>query len=93
MTRALPPQLLALSPGTLPEGSGELLLGRVRAALLKDIANRATKNTLNQDGEAGITREDFSRKKAKREAKGRSKSRRKSGKVAGGSPDVMKVHD
>ena len=32
MTRALPPQLLALSPGTLPEGSGELLLGRVRAA-------------------------------------------------------------
>ena len=38
VTRALPPPLLALSPGTLPEGRGELLLGRVRAARAQGLA-------------------------------------------------------
>ena len=51
------------------------------AALLQDIANRATKNTLIADGDAGISRGDFEKKKAKREAKSRRK-KGKSGKVA-----------
>ena len=38
MIRALPPALLALSPGTLPEGRGELLLGRVRDARARGLA-------------------------------------------------------
>ena len=64
------------------------------AALLKDIANRATKNTLISDGDAGISREDFNKKKKKKKAKHESKSRRRSGKVAvdGGGADILTVH-
>ena len=47
---ALPPSLLALSPGTLPEGRGEALLERVRAARSRGLSGVLLREPAWRDG-------------------------------------------